>query len=73
MSPTAARLVEELQPHTPFAAAIVRRQVERAGLSVASVSEADLPRVIPLVVAASSAFVEPPVLARLRSLILVIR
>jgi hypothetical protein len=65
-SPTARRLIDELRPHTPFAEAIVRRQAERAGVPVDTLSDADLPRVVPLVVAAASGFVDPVVLARLR-------
>lgn len=65
-SPTARRVVEVLAPHTPFAEAIVRRQAERARLSMGTLSEADLPRLVPLVVAAATGFVDPEIIARLR-------
>jgi hypothetical protein len=63
---TAQWLAELLRPHTPFAEAIVRRQAERAGLSVATMSDADLKRIIALVLAASGPFVDPPALAAIR-------
>jgi hypothetical protein len=68
-SAAAIRIVEILRPHTPFAEAIVRRQSERAGLSVAALTPEDAPKIIPLVVAASHAFVDPSVIAELRALI----
>ena len=65
-SPTAERLAAELRPHTPFAEAIVRRQSERAGVSPGSMTEQDLQKVVPLVIAAASGFVDPSVVARIR-------
>lgn len=59
-SATAQQLIDLLRPHTPFAEAIVKRQVERAGLSLAAVTESDLSALAPLVFAASSVFVDPP-------------
>lgn len=59
-STTARRLIDLLRPHTPFAEAIVKRQVERAGLSCANVEETDLPVLGPLIFAASSVFLDPP-------------
>lgn len=58
-STTAQRLVDLLRPHTPFAEAIVRRQAERAGLALNAVREEDLPKLGPLVYAASSVFLDP--------------
>jgi hypothetical protein len=66
LSSTALRLVEALRPHTPFADAIVRRQAERAGVPLGSLSEEDLPNIVPLIVAAASGFVDPMVIARLK-------
>jgi hypothetical protein len=66
VSPTAARLVDLLRPHTPFAEAIVRRQAERAGLSLPTLQEADLAKLGPLVYAASSVFLDPPARELLR-------
>lgn len=59
-SKTASELIDLLRPHTPFAEAIVKRQVERAGLSITSVGERDLPVLGPLIFAASSVFLDPP-------------
>ncbi|MGH7281233.1 MAG: hypothetical protein ACRELY_06905 [Polyangiaceae bacterium] len=67
ISDTARRLVNHLRPHTPFAEAIVRRQTERAGISIATLSEADLPKVVPMILTAASTFVDPTVLARLKT------
>lgn len=69
LSSMAQRLVEELRPHTPFAEAIVRRQAQRAGVAVQTLSESDLHKVVPLIVAAATGFVDPGVLSRLRRLI----
>jgi hypothetical protein len=69
LAPTAQRLLDELAPHTPFAEAIVRRQAERAGLRLEELTDAHLPHIVPLIVAASSAFVDPHVLARLRKMV----
>lgn len=66
MSPTAARLVDLLRPHTPFCEAIVRRQAERAGLSVATLSEQDVAKLGPMILAAAAVFVDPAALATLR-------
>jgi hypothetical protein len=66
LGPLASRVVDELKPHTPFAEAIVRRQAERAGISVTRMNQADLGKVMPLILAASTGFVEPDVLAQLK-------
>jgi hypothetical protein len=68
MSDTARRIVRALEGHTPFAEAIVRRQTERAGIPVETMEDADLPRVMPYVVAAASTFVDPDVLRELKGL-----
>jgi hypothetical protein len=65
-SSTAAWLVALLRPHTPFAEAIVKRQVERAGLALASLGQADLAKLGPMILSASAPFVDPPVLAGLK-------
>ena len=65
-SATARRLIDLLRPHTPFAEAIVKRQVERAGLSCAAVVEADVAVLGPLIFAASSVFLDPPARDALR-------
>jgi hypothetical protein len=67
-SETAQRIVRLLEEHTPFAEAIVRRQTERAGIPFETLGDGDLPRVLPYVVAAASSFVDPEVLARLKTL-----
>lgn len=59
-------LVEQLRPFTPFAEAIVRRQVERAGISYESLAYRDLPAIIPMIIKASSLFVDPGSMMRLR-------
>lgn len=66
LTSTAQRLVDLLSPHTPFAEAIVRRQAERAGKSLSSLEEGDLPEVVPLIETAAQHFVDPPVLAQLK-------
>jgi hypothetical protein len=65
-TPTAERLVDLLRPHTPFAEAIVRRQAERAGVSLQNLREADLAKLGPLVYAASAVFLDPPARELLR-------
>jgi hypothetical protein len=67
-SAVALSIVRVLAPHTPFAEAIVRRQAERLGISPEAVSPADLPRLVPLVIAASQAFVDPVVIEALKTL-----
>ena len=67
MSPTASMLVNLLRPHTPFAEAIVRRQAERLGLSCEALTEADLPRIGPMIVTAASMFLDPPALALIKA------
>ena len=59
-SATARQLIDLLRPHTPFAEAIVKRQIERAGLSLAYVTEGDLAVLAPLIFAASAVFLDPP-------------
>jgi hypothetical protein len=66
-SATSARLIDLLAPHTPFAEAIVRRQAERAGLSLTLLGEADLPTVGPMIIQAAGLFLDPEVLAQLRA------
>jgi hypothetical protein len=66
LSRTAARVVGLLTPYTPFATAIVRRQSERIGRSLATLRQEDLPKLAPLVVAAASVFVDPGELSALR-------
>ena len=46
----------------------IGRQVERAGLSVSALAEADLPAVLPLIIAAAHTFVDPHVIAQLKLL-----
>ena len=58
-SPTALRLIDLLRPHTPFAEAIVKRQAERAHLTLASIQEHHLAQLGPLIVQASAVFVDP--------------
>lgn len=67
LSSTAARVVSLLNPHTPFAKAIVRRQSERIGRTLATLRAEDLPKLAPLVIAAASVFVDPSELASLRA------
>jgi hypothetical protein len=66
LSPLARRVVDELKPHTPFAEAIVRRQAERTGTPIATLAESDLAKILPLIIAASTGFVEPSVLMHLK-------
>jgi hypothetical protein len=70
LSETARRIVDELRPHTPFAEAIVRRQAERAGLRIESLTDHDLSKLMPLIIAAASGFVDPSVLLRLKLIFL---
>lgn len=65
MSPAAAALVRLLAPHTPFAAAIVRRQAERAGLNVATMDDDDVRTISRDIIAAAAVFVDPPVLEQI--------
>lgn len=65
-SATAARLIAVLAPHTPFAEAIVRRQAERVGRTLASLEPGDLPKVGPLILAAASVFLDPVALETLK-------
>jgi hypothetical protein len=69
LSPAAERIVQTLAPHTPFAEAIVRRQAERAGLSVATIDRTDLRTMGPAIVAAAAAFVDPDVVDQLKRLL----
>jgi hypothetical protein len=62
----AQRLIDRLKPHTPFAEAIVRRQAERAAISLATLTDADMGKLFPLIVAAASTFVDPSVIANLK-------
>lgn len=59
-------LVALLTPHTPFAEAIVRRQVERAGLDYDRVTSADVVVLGPMIVKAATLFVDPLTLAEIR-------
>ena len=67
LSPIARGLVDQLKPHTPFAEAIVRRQAERAGVQLATMEQKDLVKVVPLLLAAASTFVDPVVLQSLKA------
>lgn len=62
-SATAAWLIALLTPHTPFGEAIVRRQAERIGKSLATVEPGDVARMGPLIVVAAGVFLDPPALA----------
>jgi hypothetical protein len=62
----AQRLIDRLKPHTPFAEAIVRRQAERAAVSLATLTDDDMEKLLPLIVAAASTFVDPSVIANLK-------
>jgi hypothetical protein len=67
-SAAALKIVEILRPHTPFAEAIVRRQAERAGISPEGMSREDVGKLLPLVIVASQAFVDPSVVLQLKAL-----
>lgn len=62
----AQRLIDLLKPHSPFAEAIVRRQAERAGISLKTLNDGDMEKLFPLIVAAASTFVDPSVIAHLK-------
>ena len=62
----AQRLIDRLKPHTPFAEAIVRRQAERAGISLSTLSDDGMEKLFPLIVAAASTFVDPSIIAHLK-------
>lgn len=62
----AQKLIERLKPHTPFAEAIVRRQAERAGLSISKLTDDDMEKLFPMIVAAASTFVDPSIIANLK-------
>ena len=62
----AQKLIDRLAPHTPFADAIVRRQAERAGVSLATLTSDDMDKLFPLIVAAASTFVDPSIIANLK-------
>jgi hypothetical protein len=66
MSPTAERLIDTLKPFTPFAEAIVRRQVERAGLDLESFDDGHVERVRPMILSAATVFLDPAQLAQLK-------
>jgi hypothetical protein len=66
MSPVATRLIGLLEPHTPFAEAIVRRQAERAGLRLEELDLSHIEKIGPDIVRAAAVFVDPPVLARIK-------
>lgn len=65
-SATAMRLVALLEPHTPFAVAIVKRQCERCGLSPEQLTPPDAAKVSPLIAAAAGTFVDPSALASIK-------
>ena len=56
-----------LRPHTPFADAIVKRQAERCGVDLRSLSTVDLPRVVPMILTAAHVFIDPIALDSLRN------
>lgn len=62
-SATATWLIGLLAPHTPFGEAIVRRQAERIGKTLATLEVGDVPRMGPLIVVAAGVFLDPPALA----------
>ena len=62
-SSTAAWLIALLAPHTPFGEAIVRRQAERIGKTLATVEGGDVARMGPLIVVAAGVFLDPPALS----------
>jgi hypothetical protein len=65
-NPFAQKLIDRLKPHTPFAEAIVRRQAERANVSLATLDEAQMDVLFPLIIAAASTFVDPSVIVNLK-------
>lgn len=65
-SETASWLISLLRPITPFAEAIVRRQAERAGIPMGSLSREDLPVLGPMILGAAQMFVDPSRLTVLR-------
>ncbi|MFT3776453.1 MAG: hypothetical protein QM820_64760 [Minicystis sp.] len=66
VSRTATHLIALLQPYTPFAEAIIRRQAERAGLDLAHLSTEHVATLGPMIVKAAATFVDPSVLERLK-------
>ena len=66
LSETATWLIGLLRPFTPFAEAIVRRQAERAGLSVARLRAEDVATIGPMILGAAQMFVDPARLVSLR-------
>ncbi len=65
-NPIARQLVEVLRPHTPFAEAIVRRQAERAGVTLTALCADDLTRIVPMILSAAHVFVDGAALVSLR-------
>ena len=66
LSPAAERVIGTLKPYTPFAEAIVKRQVERAGLDVASLRDEQVERLAPMILAAARMFLDPVQLSQLK-------
>lgn len=66
LSATAVHLITLLQPHTPFAEAIVKRQAERAGLDLARLHDEHLATLGPMIVKAAATFVDPGALAQIK-------
>lgn len=62
----ARRIVAVLQPYTPFAEAIVRRQAERAGLDPKTLVRIDFTKVVPMIVVATAMFVDPAALIQIK-------
>ncbi len=65
-SETARWVIEILRSCTPFAEAIVRRQAERAGITIATLGPDHLAKVGPMILGAAQMFVEPAKVEQLR-------
>lgn len=65
-SATARWVIELLRPCTPFAEAIVRRQAERAGLTIAALGPEHMAKVGPMILGAAKMFADPAKIEELR-------
>lgn len=63
----AKSVIALLQPHTPFAEAIVRRQAERAGINLATLDRADMAKLGPMIIVAVAVFVDPSALKQIKA------